>query len=239
MHDFQLAKSLLERGSNPNVRMEDGITPLWLAVSNDDTDMIKLLIDHGANIHLQYPPLGQSLLHDCVSLDKINAAKFLMEHGLNPNTTDSEGQSPLFTAIYKLDTPMVSLFLKFGANPNVLAPGKQTPLTTAIFMHKGLKTRAKETPQEIKFRDSVNEVQRAIAFQIIKILLKSGASPNFPGTLEMGFTFLHEAAAHCDTVAVQLLLQYCADRNAKDSDGNRPYDLAVKYGCKDLEAILK
>jgi ankyrin repeat protein len=239
MHDFQLAKSLLEGGANPNVRMENGVTPLWLAVSIDDTNMIKLLIDHGADINLRYPPSGGSLLDYCNSLDKIDAATLLLKRGLNPDTPDSEGQSPLIGAIFTLDTPMVSLLLKFGANPNFLTPGKETPLTVAIFKHKSLKTRAHETPQEIKYRDSINEVQRAIAYQIIKTLLKSGASLNSPGTLEMGFTYLHDAVAHCDTAAVQLLLQYGADRNAKDSDGNRPYDIAVKNGCKDLEAILK
>jgi ankyrin repeat protein len=239
MHDFQQAKSLLESGANPNVRMENGVTPLWLAVSIDDTDMIKLLIDHGANIHLQYPPLGQSLLAVCVSTNKINPAKFLIEHGLNPDTPDSEGLSPLINAIFTLDTPMVSLLLKFGANPNYLGHGKQTPLSAAVFMHKSLKTRTQETPRENKFLDSLSEMQRAIAFQIIQILLKSDASPNSPGSKEMRFTILHEAVMHCDTSVTQLLLQYGADRNAKDSDGNRPYDLAVKYGCKDLEAILK
>lgn len=40
--------ALLVAGANPNARQEGGFTPLMGAEQHDDTDMVRLLLDHGA-----------------------------------------------------------------------------------------------------------------------------------------------------------------------------------------------
>ncbi len=43
-----IVAALLVAGANPNARQQGGITPLMAAEGNDDTDLVRLLMDHGA-----------------------------------------------------------------------------------------------------------------------------------------------------------------------------------------------
>ena len=93
------------------------------AIGNDDTLMLNLLIEHGADIHHREPVLGNSFLTDCAYSNKLKAAKFLIEHGLGPDFPDSlSGESPLIDAISAANISMVSLLLGFGANLNYVSP---------------------------------------------------------------------------------------------------------------------
>src|ERR1700679_2489871 len=65
-HDYVLAQQLLSSGEDPNEKDEVGSIPLVYAVFNDDTLMLKILINHGANIHALLPPFGESILNLCV-----------------------------------------------------------------------------------------------------------------------------------------------------------------------------
>jgi ankyrin repeat protein len=241
--NYQLVEKLLNEGANPNERDQFGGAALQDATMNDDTVMIKILMAHGADIHLRYPPSGESLLGPCVALDRFSAAKYLIEHGLSVDSPDSShGQSPLLYSISLGKIDMVSFLLNNGANPNFIlrmGPFNETPLSIAIFGRKNLHSQIQGMEDNIATRDSTGDLWRMLNLQIIQILLKAGASTKSPIPLDSGTTYLHEAAAECDIAVVKLLLQYGADKNAKDDAGERPYDIAVKNGCKDLEAILK
>lgn len=48
----QMLALLLKKGLNPNAtRKSDGVTPLMLEVTGGSASSVKLLLDHGANIH--------------------------------------------------------------------------------------------------------------------------------------------------------------------------------------------
>jgi ankyrin repeat protein len=237
--NYQLVEKLLNEGANSNQRDPFRAVPLEWAIRNDDTLMLELLIDHGANIYYREPVLGNSFLTDCAYSNKLKAARFLMEHGLSPDFTDSvSGNSSLMDAVAAANVSMVSLLLGFGANLNYINAGMGTALNSAIYWHSNANAVLKEKVRSMSMRDSIAEDHLPKLFTIIQILLKAGASPNSPGFDGDG-TCLHDAASYCDSSVVQLLLQYGADKNAKDDSGERPYDIAVKNDCKDLEAILK
>jgi ankyrin repeat protein len=240
--DYQLAEKLLSSGADPNQRNHSGEGPLEWAVYKDDTLMIQILLNHGANVNSQYER-GRTLLNLCVSLDGfkdyLNTAQFLIRHGAKLDISDSIGGTPLNSAVMGGDVQMVSLFLKYGANPNeIIAPHKPIPLYSAIF-NRNISTKPINREREIRIHDTTGDTRRAASQRIIQMLLEAGASPNAPIPNNSGFSYLHDAVEECDTSVVKLLLQYGADKNVKDNAGERPYDLAVKNGCKDLEAILK
>ena len=238
-HYYKLAEKLLSNGEDPNERGPIESTPIEIAVEKDDTAMIKILLDHGADIHSRYPPTNNSLLSECVSTNRFKAAKFLIERGLSPDTPDTIlGGSPLIQAIFMGNIPMVSLLLKYGANPNFVNTDKDTPLGVAIHERRSLQPTILKKMDEMQTGDSTGEMRRYLSLQIIQLLLKSGATANSPFPLEKGDTYLHQASESCDTSVVQLLLQYGANRDVKNEEGMTPLDVAKKNGCKEVEELL-
>ncbi len=53
MRDRAAVKELLDDGKNPNARQKDGITPLMVAASNGDTEIVSMLLAKGADPNLR------------------------------------------------------------------------------------------------------------------------------------------------------------------------------------------
>lgn len=49
---MQIASTLLSYGAETNIVTKQGVTPLHLASQEGHTDMVTLLLDKGANIHM-------------------------------------------------------------------------------------------------------------------------------------------------------------------------------------------
>lgn len=64
---IEVAKLLIANGADVDFRdMEnDGATALILAIQKDDKDMVKLLIEAGANLELEEPEVGPWLHSPC------------------------------------------------------------------------------------------------------------------------------------------------------------------------------
>lgn len=50
---------LLQYGADPNISDDDYMTPLAYAVDNDDQELIKILVLHGADYNFVYPDEGE------------------------------------------------------------------------------------------------------------------------------------------------------------------------------------
>ena len=61
-NDFNSVKKLAAKGVDVNARDEGGSTPLMRAAVNGNTDVAKLLLDHGADVNVQ-DRHGWSALH--------------------------------------------------------------------------------------------------------------------------------------------------------------------------------
>ena len=77
-------KLLLGAGADPNMKYDNGITPLHLAVNSYDSRKIKMLLDAGAlpNIANQN---GETPLHMAVESGHVECAKVLLKYGADPN----------------------------------------------------------------------------------------------------------------------------------------------------------
>ena len=94
-------------------------SPLMIASSNGDTEMAKILLDHGANVKLR-ASYGTSALIAAARNGHTETAKLLLEYGANVNTLDNDGTSPLLTAVRKGHSETAKLLLEYGANVNTL-----------------------------------------------------------------------------------------------------------------------
>lgn len=107
----QLVQHLLTIGADPNHYDYDGNTPLmaFAAQLPEDgdyklgPDILRMLIDHGANIHARNRA-GETALHIAVRCGRKLAAKTLAKAGANVNARDSMGRTTLDLADAKISS---------------------------------------------------------------------------------------------------------------------------------------
>lgn len=100
--DIQAVQYAIERGANVNVRVIGGIltgyTALMFATYRGRVDIVKLLIEQGADIHAT-TKLGDSALFIAITQEHANVAKLLIEQGANVHSHNRHGENPLMVAI--------------------------------------------------------------------------------------------------------------------------------------------
>ena len=112
-----VAKVLISFGANVNARDENDTTPLHNAVKYEKLELIKLLLQKGAEINA-LTKRGHSPIQYCnfESEDAYEIASILVKHGAN--LRPMETRSPIFNAIFAKNVPVVELFVKNGVDVN-------------------------------------------------------------------------------------------------------------------------
>ena len=87
-----MARLLIEAGADVDARapfegkMEPGETPLHWAASNDDAEMVQVLLDAGAEIDIDWGIIANSTpLHEAIVFCCLNAAETLVKRGASSN----------------------------------------------------------------------------------------------------------------------------------------------------------
>lgn len=86
------------------------------AVSTEPKKLLRLLIQHGANINSHGGPSNRSVVHGLME-DEANSmiAEFLIREGANFNTIDINGETPLITAVKARNYTMARYLVRAGA----------------------------------------------------------------------------------------------------------------------------
>jgi ankyrin repeat protein len=113
----------------------DGFTALHLAVFFGHRDLVKHLLDLGADPRLAARnktfASGVSPLQSAVTRGSVELAKLLLDRGADVNARDADDGSPLFTAAFNGNLALVELLLARGARADVRHKSGQTPLGIA------------------------------------------------------------------------------------------------------------
>lgn len=90
------AKLLLERGANPNVAAKNPmkVFPINSAASRKRTDIVELLLDHGADPNAAQH-LGYTSLHSAAHNGDVETIRLLMNRGADANPVNDDGKTPL------------------------------------------------------------------------------------------------------------------------------------------------
>ena len=145
-------KDLISSGVDPNCKRG---TPLYYATSNGNAEVVKILLDGGAEPNLAnsqgITPLYSAASWHSTSFDMV---KQLLHAGALPNVPNKSGVTPLGRAVlFEYDINVVKLLLDSGAEPNMTNHQGGTPLHTAALW---------ETDNT----------------EVVKLLLDAGADPN-------------------------------------------------------------
>jgi ankyrin repeat protein len=109
-----IAKKLINLGTDVNKSDRYGCTPLWYALHTVDPDMTTLLLNKGAVLNNTVVSIG---FQRAVEDKNIDVVRLLLSRGADPNTTYM-GATPLVHACYSKDMDMIKILLDSGADIN-------------------------------------------------------------------------------------------------------------------------
>jgi len=111
--DLEVTKFLVENGVNVNSK-GDFRTTLECAVDGGDVEVVRLLLDHGADVKAQ----SGATLSMAASYNRLDVVKLLLDHGADVNAREVYIRSPLQEAASCGGLEVVRLLLDHGADVN-------------------------------------------------------------------------------------------------------------------------
>ena len=155
---MELVKALLDHGADPNALLEKNpsrygftvtssrpkdSTPYVLAAIAGDADMMRMLVDNGADPSLR-PSNGVPALlwaagvnrHTAENIateaESLEAVKVALEHGADINVTDKVGNTAMHGAAWIRSPKIVQFLVDNGGDVNVVNKYEWSPLYIAV-----------------------------------------------------------------------------------------------------------
>jgi ankyrin repeat protein len=125
-------KAALDAGANIDEVGEDGQTSLYIASFFNRIDVVKELLDRGANIEAESN--GETSLHIASNQGCITIVRLLLARGANIDAETSDGMTSLWIAIEAGELDVVRLLLARGANIEKIDHNGNTPLLFASYV---------------------------------------------------------------------------------------------------------
>lgn len=214
--DVNGVKKFLGAGADVNARDKDGDnqTPLHYACRKGHAAIVRLLLDHGADVNvrngLHNTPIGLA----CETDGHLDIVRILIDAGADVNAKNSavNGYTPLHAACRHGHSDVARLLVDVAADVNARNLNGNTPLHVAC---------------------------RRGHMDIVRLLIKTGADVNAKGFGKN--TPLHLACWVNHAGIAKLLLDYGAEVDAKNSaeeNSPTPLRIASRPRCVKLLAVL-
>ena len=237
-------KTLVEK--NPelvNSKDESGKTPLFWACSAVSEEIIKHLIEKGADINARDRVASIPLHYLAYNGDR-EIVNYLIEKGADVNAKHGLGRTALFSAAGGNYPENVELIISKGANVNepdflgntalhiVSESGKIDGVK--ILLENGADLNIKNTAGE----SAVFSAAKSGQIEVMKFLISEGADINSRGSREA--TLLHYASKSSSGELMEYFIQNGISVNEKEEYGQTPLFYAVQGNLKDnVEYLLK
>lgn len=216
---YDMMLTLLDNGANINAQNNMNETPLTLAIEFEFSHnifhnlfcsektfqnelqkrriaLIELLLEKGANPNL---PVNYPALHQAIADNQFDIVKLLIQNGVNINTQDVNGDTPLHKAVENKNEEITAFLLK------------QKLIAVNTSNNKG------KTPLHLAVCDNYSHINF--------LLIENGANINAQDA--NGNTPLHEAIQNGNQGTTDLLLRYNANVNIQNNHGHSPLHIAA------------
>lgn len=237
------------------------MTPLHVAATNKDLEMMKILIDAGADVNARAGELSGVLpLQNAMALTaaeqskatktedlnraekrRLDAVKLLLDNGADPKRTSRLGGSTLVTAVASRSLPMVNLLLSRGVSPNgegiidqPLAELARENDEKSAAIAQALISKGAKLEAHLPPNMETPLYRAAVLgnLHVAKVLVSRGAKIN--ATDKFGSTPLHAAASAGRVEMVKFLLENGAGKKLENLDGQKPIDNARTEVIREL-----
>ena len=222
-----------------------GRTPLHKAAFKGNTEIVKMLLEAGANPNKADKEAKTPLHEAVISGRRPEIVKLLLDTGADPTKADLDGRTPLYWAALMGHKNMVKFLLDAGILPTKADHGGRTPLFHAVLLGNTemvnlfLDAGADPTKADLRGNTPLHDAAFREKSEVVKILLAAGADPD--KTDNGGATPLHKAVAACTCKPemLQLLLDAGADPGKADKIGRTPLSWARYRGNTEaVKALL-
>jgi len=244
-------KVLLDRGVDPNLGDKTKWTPLQVAASWGDLDVIRVLVEAGA--HLSGNPGNGSYTYSAMQMavvrDQPGSIKLLVELGADVNQDTGHGITPIITAAKENKQELASLLLDLGADmTSVLQNNHWSVFDTAkkeghsgvaeLLVRRGCFGSALGAggSGDDGYEEFVVNAYKGDKSGVDRISRKDGARLFLPsGAAEEG---LRAAAAEGHFSVVEHLLRKGAEINAQDVIGRTALHHAIMHLKEEIMEFL-
>ena len=226
---MRLVGALGKNGSAAvNATAADGSTAVMYAAANNDLELVRALIQAGANVKLKNQ-FGTSALTEAAIIGSAPVIDALLKAGADPNFRNPDGETPLMAAARSGKVDAARLLLAGGADINAKETwGGQSAIMWAA---------AQSQPAMVKFLAS-KDASLNDHGKIRQWERKVIQEPRPKDMNKGGFTALHYAAREGCLACVQDLLAAGADPDSEDPDRETPLLLALENLHFDTAAVL-
>ncbi len=126
----KIGNLLLSYGDINNTTLLYGKTPLMLASEEGNLDIVKALIEAGADISIKDSQDCTALVYACLS-GNAEIVKALIDEGLDINVADNSSYTPLMRASERGLAEVVKVLLESGANIHAIDSARETAFMKA------------------------------------------------------------------------------------------------------------
>lgn len=213
---------------------------LQLAVGGGQVEMVRLLLEKGANVDTLIN--GRTSLQAAVELGSVDMVRVLLDSKSDVNTKSSEGQTALHMAIARGAVELIKLLLENKADVNIKSSNGETALHMAIARENVELVKLfleNKADVNIKSNDGQTSLYMAAmceSTEVVNALLDNKAYINAKHIA--GQTPLRVAAGGGHLDYAILLLRQNVDINAKSGDGRTALQTAAGGGHTEMVQLL-
>ncbi|XP_022247672.1 ankyrin repeat domain-containing protein 17-like isoform X2 [Limulus polyphemus] len=238
---YELVQLLLMQTSVEDRGLKD-TTPLMEAASAGHVDIVKLLLDHSADVNAQTNQGNTPLMYACAGGHE-EVVRVLLESGANVEDHNENGHTPLMEAASAGHVGVAKILVEHGASINTHSNEfKESALTLACY--KGhlemvrflLEAGADQEHKTDEMHTALMEASMDGHVEVAKLLLDSGAQVNMPADSFESPLTLAACGGHVELAT--LLLERGANIEEVNDEGYTPLMEAAREGHEEMVALL-
>jgi ankyrin repeat protein len=131
-NDAARVRELISQGVDVSQLDENQDAPLIMAAYKGYTDIVRLLLEAGADVSAVDPGMKATALHAAAYAGRAGAARLLIEYGIDIDKQGPyNGYTALHDAVWQNNIDVAEILINAGANLNIKSHSGETPLEFA------------------------------------------------------------------------------------------------------------